>query len=145
MPKRQRGGSLGRKTSQATIKQASRSQGSQDTSDDSAGTAAYATKINFDQKAETHTAENKLKCKICGEIFKNAYNLKRHHNMHTSEKSFDCSICKETFVRKDQLEHHIKSIHKNVYFKCSMCIKDFKYKTDLDRHVKTEHVNESHK
>ena len=88
MPKKRRGGSVGRKSSQAAIKKASRSQETGETLGDSAGSEIYTTKKKLDKKSEIHNAETIYKCDTCGMIFSTASNLKRHQNVHISEKSF---------------------------------------------------------
>ena len=52
MPKKRRGGSVGRKSSQAAIKKASRSQETGETLGDSAGNEIYTTKKKLDKKSE---------------------------------------------------------------------------------------------
>lgn len=47
-----------------------------------------------------------LTCRICGQQFKKAYNLKRHIPTHTGGKNFQCPTCFKVFTRKDNMMAH---------------------------------------
>ena len=66
------------------------------------------TKLLKDHMKTTHSKE--IKCKDCGSIFDEQWNLEKHlHQEHGNEKTFSCEHCDERFYTNWRLKKHIKS------------------------------------
>ena len=141
MPKKRRGGSIGRST--PTIKKQKKilNIGNNDSINDSQPKS-------FE---DPHTAENikskkihhevgSFKCDDCEKTFGSNFNLQRHiKKLHMKERSFKCTLCNISFNRSYNLERHLEA-HKaqnDLKFKCTECNKSFSRKDILEMHMKT--------
>ncbi|XP_015180184.1 PREDICTED: zinc finger protein 62-like [Polistes dominula] len=96
--------------------------------------------VNTSTVSDTGDRENI--CNICGKIFSNYPNLRRHfRNIHNDEKSrYTCIRCSVPFKTKEHYEHHMKIEHKTkVMLMCSQCPKTFSFKANLDLHYRSAH------
>ncbi|KAJ8683721.1 hypothetical protein QAD02_019513 [Eretmocerus hayati] len=50
-------------------------------------------------------------CTLCGRVFNDNCNLKRHQAVHTGIKPYSCPICDRCFSRKDNMINHMR-VHK---------------------------------
>lgn len=58
---------------------------------------------------------NDIMCNICGLVFSNKYNFKKHLSKHSEcEFPFNCSQCTKGFRKKRQLSEHM-CIHSGEY------------------------------
>ncbi|XP_014606761.1 PREDICTED: zinc finger protein 423-like [Polistes canadensis] len=96
--------------------------------------------INTSTVSDTGGRENI--CNICGKIFSNYPNLRRHfRNIHKDNKArFTCIRCSLSFKTKELYEQHVKLDHKTkVMLMCSQCPKTFSFKANLDLHYSSAH------
>lgn len=53
-----------------------------------------------------------LRCPVCGKLFHNRSNMKRHMcDVHSDIKRFRCTFCNQAFKRKSALRQHLNSVH----------------------------------
>ena len=90
-------------------------------------------KLVYDEAGNPHNL-----CGMCGNLFCNTKQLKRHYI--EAHKEYSCSICDQSFSTKRALEHHIK---KQSSFKCSECEKTFCSKKILCVHMSYFHIIKS--
>ena len=50
-------------------------------------------------------------CDICGKVFRDGLDLKRHSMVHTGQKPYHCSLCSKRFRQKAHLKRHFKEKH----------------------------------
>lgn len=57
--------------------------------------------------------DDDLRCPVCGKLFHNRSNMRRHINdIHSDCRPFKCSVCEKTFKRKDVLRQHFGVVHR---------------------------------
>ena len=82
-------------------------------------------------------AKEALVCEVCGRIYKNKTNLKKHSCKPPSVDTRTCNICNKTFNLKVHLQIH-KRIHtKECPFLCISCGKLFNQRANLMKHMRT--------
>ncbi|XP_035712326.1 gastrula zinc finger protein XlCGF8.2DB-like [Folsomia candida] len=105
----------------------------------------FRTKYRLKCHMGTHNAVVKLKCEICGNIFKTPRTLSTHIKMHhTSRDRPSCDICHRVFYTSETLRRHIDAIHSTIdrpRFPCGFpdCDKFYLTKDDVSAHIKTQH------
>ncbi|KAK2583123.1 hypothetical protein KPH14_009149 [Odynerus spinipes] len=101
---------------------------------------------SINASAISDPGERKNECNICGKIFSNYPNLRRHfRNIHKDSKArFTCIRCSLSFKTKELYERHAKFDHKDkVMLKCRQCPKMFTFKANLDLHCRSAHGDKS--
>ena len=77
-------------------------------------------------------------CHICGKVFKNKYNFKRHLQKHgiCTEERIICLYCDRSYTRQELLDHHVDLAHvkSKSAFKCLPCNVNFNTKQQLEKH-----------
>ena len=53
----------------------------------------------------------KVKCKVCGIVYKDVSNLHRHGAVHSGIAVYSCDICGQKFTRSDKLRDHEREVH----------------------------------
>lgn len=59
--------------------------------------------------------EPSFSCHLCGRVFYESQNLKKHlAAIHSEERPFQCHMCGTKYKRRDVLQEHIKRVHDGV-------------------------------
>ena len=77
-----------------------------------------------------------LICEICGKVYKNNTNLKRHSCKPPSVDTRTCNICNKTFNLKVHLQIHMRIHTKEYPFLCKSCGKLFNQRANLMKHMR---------
>ena len=68
----------------------------------------------------SNRVDTRLKCKVCGFVFKRRRNLDRHMTIHTGEKPYSCSFCDQKF--RSEYQHKMHELrHKGELPQCPVC------------------------
>ncbi|CAN7990615.1 unnamed protein product [Ixodes hexagonus] len=79
-------------------------------------------------------AEPRSSCGVCGKLFKQRFNLKRHIRTQHEEPKYECNVCAKVFKRASGLRNH-ELTHAGVKpFRCGLCGRCFTQKHHLIRH-----------
>lgn len=80
----------------------------------------------------------RLKCEVCGGMYKNKESLRYHMLLHKRvNERYYCDVCNKEFKSKKRLGAHKKYVHapENQLYQCSMCDKAFKRPIVLKEHM----------
>ena len=142
MPRKRRGGSLGRLTPNAKRIKVS-------VASPMCDQQIVEPSNNYlsqnSETAETNLDNLHFKCKVCNKVFTKNSSLKRHLNTHNVLKDlYNCTYCEEKFSRKDNFERHVKlHIEKKIdQYNCTYCEEKFSRKDNFDRHVTAHKEND---
>ncbi|XP_061881579.1 gastrula zinc finger protein xFG20-1-like [Entelurus aequoreus] len=97
----------------------------------------FPDKTQVKRHMRTHTGENPSSCSVCGKGFSEKKHARRHMKTHTGEKHFRCSVCFKSFNQKHYLQSHMRTHTGEKPFSCSVCGKGFPEKINVPRHMKT--------
>ncbi|XP_062700016.1 zinc finger protein 678 [Aedes albopictus] len=91
-----------------------------------------------------HRNPNSIKCNICGRIFKQLSNLRRHQRLHSNDAvPFQCDLCGKNFSQAGALKVH-KRIHSGEKpYKCELCNKHFYHSSTMNRHKRSHYKSKS--
>ncbi|KAH7693207.1 zinc finger protein [Aphelenchoides avenae] len=123
-------------------------------------------------KTQHADAAETIHCKLCGETFKEKYNLTAHlKRKHIEDEAYPCDQCDRVFKWKSKLtehkrlhtgeafkcehpgcglvtaskhhyEKHVRA-HKGKPFKCDGCGETYNYSDSLRRHIMVEHSSDA--
>ncbi|XP_051809106.1 zinc finger protein 239-like isoform X2 [Acanthochromis polyacanthus] len=86
---------------------------------------------------DVDTSEKSLKCDVFGNIFKNTYQIKKHHQIHKGVKPNACNACGQSFSSWSQRKVHMKIHTDEKRYSCEICGKHFSRSSDLTVHMRT--------
>ncbi|XP_076674474.1 uncharacterized protein LOC143372311 isoform X2 [Andrena cerasifolii] len=93
--------------------------------------------------ATSDPGTNKNECDVCGKVFSNLANVKRHmRNIHQPGiVHISCTDCSRVFKTKELRDRHVITEHKNkkATLQCPQCPKSFVFQANLNLHFKTAH------
>ncbi|OAD57830.1 Zinc finger protein 91 [Eufriesea mexicana] len=95
--------------------------------------------------AASESGSKKYDCGVCGKIFSNGANLKRHtRNVHSiAAGPYSCPQCLRMFKSKEMCKHHIVTEHtkpEKTMLRCPRCPKTFVFQFNLDLHFQSTHA-----
>ena len=106
-----------------------------------------------------HMNQVKFRCKVCGQEFRKAYNLKVHlksqHKIietpivvdaktpQAQPVNYECEICLKVFNSKGNLNRHIEDVHGNRGYNCEFCDKSYQRKEKLLMHTTKHHATQN--
>lgn len=87
-----------------------------------------------------HLKEKNVECKVCGDKFFGAYDLKLHMIKHNGEKRFVCSDCGKKFAKQSNLTTHSLTHTADIAgFVCEICQDGFNTQGKLKEHIQNKH------
>lgn len=101
--------------------------------------------------AHIHSAHSPVykgvcKCNLCGKVYTNNRNLKRHVEMNHGERGeFKCEVCPKVYTSNQSLRRHARSHtgYNYAQFNCDICPKTIIGKENLDNHMLFSHRENS--
>ncbi|XP_072536499.1 zinc finger protein 1035 isoform X2 [Salminus brasiliensis] len=111
----------------------------------------------FVKLVDISETDQKIKCPVCGKIFRLRAQLKSHMRSHSDEKRFTCDRCQMDFKyawnlnkhRKEEcsqsvVRHHASQVsgRKPGWFQCPMCPRVFTYSYNRTRHLRQQCLEE---
>ncbi|XP_051809128.1 zinc finger protein 391-like isoform X2 [Acanthochromis polyacanthus] len=90
---------------------------------------------------DVDTSEKSLKCDVFENIFKNTYQIKKHHQIHKGVKPNACNPCRRSFSSWSQRKVHMKIHTDEKRYSCETCGKHFSRSNHLTVHMRT-HTSE---
>ncbi|XP_050360052.1 zinc finger protein 91-like [Nymphalis io] len=98
------------------------------------------------QSAHSSVFKGLIKCNLCGKVYTNNRNLKRHVEMNHGERGeYKCDICPKVYTSNQSLRRHARTHTAYNYsqFNCEHCSKTFIGKDSLENHVLFCHRQEN--
>ena len=72
---------------------------------------------NFRNQLQPRKPPNNVTCRLCGNTYTRAYNLKSHMRTHTNDRPFSCTVCGKKFARQhDRNRHEISHSDEKQFF-----------------------------
>lgn len=87
--------------------------------------------------------DKKLACSQCDQKFRTRSMLKDHQNIHLGLLPHTCKHCNMKFHFRWKLSNHEKNVHNRCRFNCRVpnCSKFFQSRTNYKTHIQTVHKN----
>ena len=98
-----------------------------------------------DNFIDTKDGLNSNICGICGKLFSEAGNLKKHinrfHNNDGQQKDYKCNACGKLFTTSSILKNHKIEVHEKLKYKCDFknCEMSFENVNELYHHKEKDH------
>ncbi|KAJ8667993.1 hypothetical protein QAD02_009656 [Eretmocerus hayati] len=97
---------------------------------------SFDRKDHRDRHLTTHSDEQTVTCKVCGNGFKTDQNLKDHMlRKHSEERAHLCDYCGKCFAIRREFNNHMR-FHSDNPLSCEFCHKNFARKYELRLHVR---------
>ncbi|CAN7984296.1 unnamed protein product, partial [Ixodes hexagonus] len=95
----------------------------------------FRQRYNVKRHIRTQHRGAKNECKVCEKVFKSTSGLKNHELIHVGEKPFRCGLCCRCFTQKHHLIKHQLVHLPKVNIICSICRQGFRYASSFFKHM----------
>ncbi|XP_071523983.1 uncharacterized protein [Panulirus ornatus] len=91
------------------------------------------------KRVHSDRRDYQYKCKLCGKVYLQEWELTLHHKTHTNERNFKCDVCGGAFYTLSRMRYH-RDTHKLTRdSECPMCTQMFRRDVDTKNHLRRVH------
>ncbi|XP_045600840.1 zinc finger protein 184 isoform X4 [Procambarus clarkii] len=91
------------------------------------------------KRVHSDRSDYQYKCKLCGKVYLQEWELTLHHKTHTNERNFKCDVCGEAFYTLSRMRYH-RATHKTTRdSECPLCTQMFRRDVDTKNHLRRVH------
>ena len=94
----------------------------------------------FMQTVWSSDGQLSYQCTVCGRVFKDRSNMKRHIRLHTGERPYRCNICDQEFIQNTSLKMHMFKHTGHTPYVCTICKRQFSCSRSLSAHNQKVHT-----
>lgn len=91
------------------------------------------------KRVHSDRSDFQFKCKLCGKVYLQKWELTLHHKTHTNERNYQCDVCGDAFHTLSRMRYH-RATHKTTRdSECPMCSQMFRRDVDTKNHLRRVH------
>ncbi|KAG7165055.1 Zinc finger protein 208-like, partial [Homarus americanus] len=91
------------------------------------------------KRVHSDRSDYQFKCKLCGKVYLQEWELTLHHKTHTNERNFKCDVCGDAFYTLSRMRYH-RATHKTTRdSECPLCTQMFRRDVDTKNHLRRVH------
>ncbi|XP_045121773.1 PR domain zinc finger protein 5-like isoform X6 [Portunus trituberculatus] len=91
------------------------------------------------KRVHSDRSDFQFKCKLCGKVYLQEWELTLHHKTHTNERNYKCDVCGDAFYTLSRMRYH-RATHKTTRdSECPICSQMFRRDVDTKNHLRRVH------
>ncbi|XP_037797582.1 zinc finger and SCAN domain-containing protein 2-like isoform X3 [Penaeus monodon] len=91
------------------------------------------------KRVHSDRSDFQYRCKLCGKVYLQEWELTLHHKTHTNERNYKCDVCGDAFYTISRMRYH-RATHKATRdSECPMCTQMFRRDVDTKNHLRRVH------